>query len=236
MKTRIQLTDHIINKLMTDLRAVPDETVGEHLAEDQFVDYTMEVLPPAEVNRLDGHLMSCEACRTEVARLIEGDQVWRTEAGIKRLDALTARWLEGPTMSPDPPWWEYLANFLAQINAAWKLTFQTERLAAADSTDAPGNQVLEWRSEDEGGNLILERNGDLIFSFSSTNLDLNGKSAILQVGSTEVPVVWRKWGDTRVVARVVVPSEYRSLEDVRRAFNANLPEIKIGVGDESENR
>jgi hypothetical protein len=76
---KIQVTTKQVNKLIADLRALPDRPVGAHLSDDEFIDYTMETLEPPEIERLDTHLASCMDCVAEMERLVGAAEIWAKE-------------------------------------------------------------------------------------------------------------------------------------------------------------
>lgn len=75
-KREIQVTTDRVNKLIADLRALPDTPIGAHLSDDEFIGYTMEALEPRGIERLDTHLASCPDCAAEMERLVDAAEVW----------------------------------------------------------------------------------------------------------------------------------------------------------------
>lgn len=76
-----QYTTAQLNKLITEIRALPRKPVGDHLSDDEFIGYTLETLDPQHFERVDGHLASCPECTTEMKRLIEASEEWRYQQG-----------------------------------------------------------------------------------------------------------------------------------------------------------
>lgn len=77
--SKAQITAEQAEKLIANLRALPDRPIGEHLSDDDFVDYAMEALEPPEIERLDTHLASCMECVAEMERLVAAAEIWATE-------------------------------------------------------------------------------------------------------------------------------------------------------------
>jgi 3-oxoacyl-[acyl-carrier-protein] synthase II len=88
-KNRVR-TDQL-EKLIDDIHSLPAEPIGEHLSDDQFILYSMEMLSKEETQSVDTHLASCEQCAIVMERLIEESKPWQSEEGTQRPAAVTER-------------------------------------------------------------------------------------------------------------------------------------------------
>lgn len=160
MKRTVQVTSGQLDRLIADIRALPSEPVGEHLMDDEFIDYTMEALAPPEFARLDTHLASCPECAAEMERLMEASEVWRGAQGGQRLARLRERALatvQAVPAVPSPtrkvPWtglqavlekissvfigWQVPVASVAGILVGIALTLLMPRLMEQDGMQAP---------------------------------------------------------------------------------------------------
>lgn len=152
--SKIQVTTEQVNKLLADLRALPDTPVGAHLSDDEFIGYTMEAFEPPEIKRLDTHLASCPECATEMERLVEAAEGWDEERlAHLRERALTP--LRGvppePSQPRKVPWkrlqtalenisiigWQVPVASVAGILVGIALTLMVPRLVEQDGMQAP---------------------------------------------------------------------------------------------------
>lgn len=91
-KTRkIQTTADCLDRLATSLFSASYGQSEEHLSEEDFVDYTMELLQQPELQRVNDHLASCPKCFEEMERMLENSAVWFGEQGRERLGELRRR-------------------------------------------------------------------------------------------------------------------------------------------------
>ncbi len=92
MKERnIRVTTNQLDKLLADIRALPHEPLGNHLSDDEFINYSQGTSSTEEMNRIDTHIASCSPCASEMERLIEAFKVWRDDIGKRRLERLRER-------------------------------------------------------------------------------------------------------------------------------------------------
>src|SRR5437867_3285347 len=91
---KIPVTRAQVLRLMEDLAAIPNSPVGDHLSDQEFTGYALELLPDGEVERLDRHLASCAECANEMERLTTAAAAWSGEEGSRRLAALRERTLQ----------------------------------------------------------------------------------------------------------------------------------------------
>ena len=80
-------------QLIEDIRAVPQETFGEHLTDDQFVSYSMD---PPELEsemllQVEQHLTACTECAGRMEHLLSVSEAWRGPEGEKRLARVSQR-------------------------------------------------------------------------------------------------------------------------------------------------
>ena len=102
MKIRkIALSTKDIDNLRTLLREVPDDMVGDHLSDDEFVRYTIGELSEEETLRIDKHLESCSECTIEMERLLEGHGEWCEREGLGQN-------------------WDFLRKFVNELNKDYK--------------------------------------------------------------------------------------------------------------------
>jgi hypothetical protein len=85
---KIRITSKEFEELIAMLRNLPDEPVGEHLSDDEFISYVMQELPDPDLERIDEHLDSCPECTAEMERLLEIYELWRKDPDRQRLLAL----------------------------------------------------------------------------------------------------------------------------------------------------
>lgn len=94
-----------LKKLSDDLQNLPDTPPGNHLSDDEFVNYVMDHLSEEDVERIDLHLAACEPCAAEIERLLEGAASWSGIAGEQRLADIRKKILESEAASK--PLWLY---------------------------------------------------------------------------------------------------------------------------------
>src|ERR1051325_3801728 len=74
-----------------------EEGIGEHLSDDDFIKYAMELTPDEESQRILDHISACTACTCEVKDLIGETEAWRGEQGEARLNAYRESLLSSDT-------------------------------------------------------------------------------------------------------------------------------------------
>jgi hypothetical protein len=172
-ENRIHLTTEQVHHLASDLRGMPDAPVGEHLSDDEFVDYAAEMLDSEQIGRIDQHMESCPACTDAMLPLVDAAEAWRGEHGRQRLAALRARLLGDHGRI-------YIFSRTAAAAAA---TPQTEAEVRRGAT-ADGR--LRWTLQTDETNLYI--------SFGSHELALEGRRFRMRVGE------WREVELRRIAA------------------------------------
>jgi hypothetical protein len=237
MKRKIQVTRDQLDKLIADIHALPDEPVGDHLPDDEFIGYTMEALVQEEVVRIDAHLASCPDCASEMERLMEASEIWRGEQGEQRLAELAARTLAAmgePHREPlrrDPnkevqraatevmghlghpsELLERLAARLARV----LFTIEKPQFAGvhAKTPHAPrGGQtedgLLRWRA-------VADETGNIIIRFASHEAEFAGVRLRLRAGMWQREVVLTQKGPDQVGAEIALARDELPAETVWR--------------------
>jgi hypothetical protein len=85
---QLNITTEQVNQYIRELLAIPDKPVGNHLTEDEAINYSMESLSDEEEKRVDTHLSSCLNCAAEMEQFITESAVWDGPEGAKRLENL----------------------------------------------------------------------------------------------------------------------------------------------------
>lgn len=62
-----------LERLLADIRAIPDQPVGDHLTEEQFIGYAVDSLTAEEQSVVETHVISCDDCAEQMERLCEAD-------------------------------------------------------------------------------------------------------------------------------------------------------------------
>jgi hypothetical protein len=213
MKTRkIKVTTKQLDRVIEDVRALPDEPIGDHLTDDDFIGYDMGTLTAEEVKQVDAHLASCSDCAMEMERLMEAWQVWRGEQGKQRLAALRKRLLAS-TDEPAPSWWDRLMEFLRE-------PFVYRRLAVEFATSSP----ILWEAPDGVFARVIkkDREGDrdvLRVSYYSREMECEGAVIRMYAGEKhwDAPFALRPLDDDCLYTEVVIPCDELPEDTVLRA-------------------
>ncbi len=204
---RIQATPQQAKQLLDDVRARVAGPPGDHLAAEEFVSYALETLDPEQTQRVDEHLATCVDCTTRLEKFLQTSEAWRGAQGAERLAALRAR--VAVATPPPPTWLEEVRAFFASF--AYPLT---SPLTAHASTTAP--EPFDFASSDGRLSLFVRETeeGDLILSFDSSALELEGETIGLYAGE------WQ-----RTARLVKVPNEEFVAAEIRlsRADRLTLP-------------
>jgi anti-sigma factor RsiW len=141
-----------MDEFLKDLVAEPTSPLGDHLNDSEFTEYVLEMLPPGEVERVDGHLASCPECAIEMERLIEESSAWSGPEGEQRLEALRERVLEAARSSPGP------ADIILMPRAVYEPARAAAKIPAESWVDGQSEDgALSWSiEEDEAGNLDID--------------------------------------------------------------------------------
>ncbi|MCX6911346.1 MAG: zf-HC2 domain-containing protein [Verrucomicrobia bacterium] len=191
MKTRrIQVKASQLDRLLDDLRAIPETPPSECLTDEQFVDYTLSNLSPAEVLRMDEHIAACAACAETLEHMLS-----EYERGRKRSRKRA----------------DILSEIFDAVVLSWK-AFTRELLpleAAPEATE--GRIVWEWQNVDNSAraHAVLEPNGDLTFRFVSTNRAMVSQRLCLRCGSQRYEGVLQQVSPTEVGVKVVILKQER---------------------------
>jgi hypothetical protein len=99
MKTReFRVTSVQLLRLRDDVRSVTNAPVGAHLSDEEFVEYSLDLLPEERVAELDKHLASCEECNEKMIRMLDAAQA-RSKDRKEVLEAIPA--MEAEVKQPD---------------------------------------------------------------------------------------------------------------------------------------
>lgn len=220
---RIPVSANQVNRLIEDIRAVPDSPIGGCLSDEEFIGYAAKSLPPEEVGRLDVHLASCPACTTEMERLLEGAEAWRGVEGEQRLaafrervrDAFAAKERGEPAAAAPSPGpvapevRERLRGYIGEVIESLRLAFSGREPVWAAASEKESREVWAWRSENRRlqAHAVQEANGDLTFRFWGRDLDLEGQHLALRVGAVQKTLVLHRVSPAEVGAEVVIPRD-----------------------------
>lgn len=199
---RVNLNAKGWQRLMGDLRGLPAEPVGPHLADDEFVDYATGG-PAAEASgRMEAHLASCARCAAEVERLLVASEAWRRAEGQRRLAEQRRRAL-GAT-----PLRERLAGLLGGVVLSASVALESPQAAFAAPLRSPTDGqtedgLLRWR-------LVPDEAGNLIVRLGSHALELEHARLRLSAGGWQRDVVLRRVTPDQVGAEAVITREERA--------------------------
>jgi hypothetical protein len=170
-KKRVQSTVPQAKRLLDDLHF---QSVGDHLSDEDFIDYALETLAHEQVQRVDQHLVACPECSVRMEWLLDASEAWRGAQGRQRLAALLPQAL---TVSLQPPTWlEQVRAFLDSFS--YQIALPLLRTAYARTARAA---PMELTTNDRRLSLVVYENkdGDVIVSFDSLVLELEGLTICL---------------------------------------------------------
>src|SRR5688572_11747737 len=78
-------------ELMNLFDSVAEEPLGDHLNDDQFIDYVTENLSEGKILEIDLHLQTCEECVSRMEHLATNSIAWIGDKGMNRLHELRQR-------------------------------------------------------------------------------------------------------------------------------------------------
>ena len=190
---------------MEDIRTLPAEPVGEHLSDDEFISYSMEMLPEEEVERVDAHLASCPDCAEQMEQLLEASEAWSGEQGKQRFATLRQRVLESPKIELVGTPADILHSI--PISAFEKLAAKTSKTSYMTT-----EEVLEERRTKGGERRVIRKEGYIIIRFASPDLKTEGQQIRVTVGDFQ-----RESGLTKI-APDLVGAEIQITQEEWNAF------------------
>lgn len=212
MTTRkIRVTAKQLDTFIRDIRAIAAEPTGDHLSDDQFISYSMEMLTARQVEQVDAHLASCSDCAIEMERLLEASEAWRGEEGEQRLAQLRLRVQTQlpPSMQPSASLtsklWPRLADLLRRVVLLPDMSLNAPALTAQAATPWDDGQTedgtLRWR-------IVKDEEGNLTVRFASHVLG-EGMRLRLYAGDWHRDIVLGKVAPDQVGAETVITREER---------------------------
>lgn len=214
---KIQVTSDQLARLLDDLGALPEETVGEHLSDDQFISYSLSILSPEETSIVEQHLTSCSECTTEMEHLLEAAEAWnqkttRDESARRTIDEYAAA-LETSKEGQERTTLHLVARSLLKLLTATDEIFSEYTKAwAAEAKNMTSRKVWSYSDSKSvvDGKCFLDSNGDLIIVFTSKHVELENRRLRLQISSQEDEVTKEKVletndAKTEVGATFVIP-------------------------------
>lgn len=211
MKTRkIQVTGKKMDELTVFFRTPVVEPVGDHLSDDECLDYAAEILTSAETNRMDEHLASCPDCTARMEECVTAAQAWQGEDGKQRLAGVRQRGLDAPT------WWERLSALLPDL-VLWPNV-------ALGGAQAATQQVEDGQTEDGSlrWRIVEDATGNLTIRFGSHRLELDRVRLRLQVGNLQRDMVLSRVASDQVGAETVITRDERAQLPANAALGIEL--------------
>lgn len=222
-----------IASLLEKIRALPDQPRGEHLSDDEFIDYCRNKLNSGDEQRVHDHLASCSFCLDEIQRLVQAFDNWQTEKGKQRLDAMTERliglWIvqqeQGASEGSSPV---SLTKTLEEIGRSLFGAFKQPLSWMASSTE--DDFRILWEHESHNPYICckacLLKNGDLIFWISSTEFELKGKRVTIRLGPLQREATLERVSESEVGARIVIARYERDDEITIRSHDDVFVDIQ----------
>lgn len=200
-------------RLLNDLRAMPEGLQGPHLLTDLFLGYASNTLPDETREEVDVHLASCRECAARMEHFLEMKQAWEGREGAARLASLQERILAkggktgeiGIDLARLARWFGQAIDLSLAGRVSLRLSGATTSAEGERGSDENG-QWLTW--EDAEGNLHI--------SLELNEPALEGMAVRFQAGSWQQDVILRRTADApdSLSASVMVPA----------ADRRNLPE------------
>jgi putative zinc finger protein len=202
-----------------------------HLTGGELAAYCDQELDPMRRARVEAHVKECFRCEKELALLLEESAALSHQQISAEDAALVERLMEQMGSAPKPsapgpeeiakeiPLQERLVEYLRQMVARWQIDFGQGALRGEVNR---GEEVWRWQSED--GRLharaTIEKNADLTFQFSSSEMDLEGARLNFRLGKLSQEVTLRRVSESEVAAQFAVPWPYRQ---------SNIADISIEI-------
>jgi hypothetical protein len=207
MKRReIVVTSDQLNRFMTDIRAV-QFTVGEHLELGQKIRYAKDLLSTEEMDQLDRHLYGCTKCTIEI------EEFYENPAALQRavISLLNSQ----------------LAIAFTSAMLVIGVLGKRRHLSSIDKKGETDWISFRWRiKSDQADNLII--------SFASHELALEGESLRLTAGDWERELTLKRMASDQVGVVINVTKEERKQIPVDapllvKLVNENLPLAEISL-------
>ena len=204
-----------LNRILSELRKLPNSPCGEHLSEGDFIGYAMGWLEPQRVARLDPHLASCPDCACELEQLMEPSAFWTSAEARQRVEALQEAVLaaavettggvsSGLKVGSDvlDALDEAVAKFLKRLGVA-VMSFVPKKSFGANP------KALRLESEDGlfRAYLTPTEHGDLSISVASHKTCFENKPASIVAGAKRWTASFRNVkikGQDRVVTELII--------------------------------
>jgi len=191
---KVQITSKHLDEILKSLDGIHDEPMGNHLSEDDFVEYAMEALSENDVKRIDAHLESCTECAIKMENLLEKSEIWEGEKGQQRVNASKNR-----------------------CRLFYDFAQATKSLANLDLA-AESMRSREVWCKDYGilhGSGVKEANGDWTFRFSSDELSLLNEETYFHYGSIVIKLEFCRIQGGEIFAEVTIPRYRQNSEKTR---------------------
>jgi hypothetical protein len=94
-KNKITISEEKLSKLQEMFQNIPEKPIGNHLSEEDFINFASEKVPQSDFQRIDDHLSSCKSCLLRMEQVLEMTAEWQTTKGKKRIADFQAQLLEG---------------------------------------------------------------------------------------------------------------------------------------------
>jgi hypothetical protein len=157
---KVEITKHQTDRLMGDLGAIPPQPIGNHLTDDEFVEYSMSALNEQDNARVEAHMSSCDECAAQMERLFEVAQKWSGTGGGQRVAALSKQIVANASatakqpVGPTPAFRAACAAFSGggaglALAAGTSSSHHTPDCDVVGSIDAHGNLVIRVSSFDQ---------------------------------------------------------------------------------------
>lgn len=224
---KVQVTSKQLTKLLEDLMALPEETIGEHLSDDQFISYSLSILSPEETSIVEQHFASCSDCASEMEHLLEAAEAWnkkttRTQPATRTIDEYAAA-LEINRRPKGNKLLRVLADSLKSLLAITDEGKYTSAWAAeANKVDARRVWSCDDSQSSLSGQGFLDSNGHLTIVFSSNRVELENRRLRLRISSEEEEIVQERVleaneSKTEVSATFLIPG-YQLPEEVEQVL------------------
>jgi hypothetical protein len=198
----IEISAQKAEELLNLFRRGVDESIGEHLSEDQFLRYVTGDLPEQEMLSIDRHIEKCKACGNQLEHLAVKAMAWSEAVGAQRLKKLRRQALENlsanDTLSPSV--FEELARQIGQL--LWGMNLGRGFVSAATEEEKPFEQGDQWSCY-----LNKDKRGNYTLRISSRDLSLEGTRLKLHSTNWQQEITLVRVEPNQVGAKVVLSPE-----------------------------
>jgi hypothetical protein len=190
-----------------------------HLSERELAAYLDQELDQINRSRMAAHIEQCFICERQLELLQEENAALSQRTTTAEDVAFVERLIErtGPAQNPSAQPTEAtrgiavrerLAEYLQGMVASWRICFGQGALRGESDQ---GEEVWRWQSED--GKLqayaTMEKNADLTFHFSATEMNLEGARLHFRLGALRQDLTLQRVSETEIGAEIAIPWPYR---------------------------